>query len=247
MKVSSSRLWLLAHCVWWARPNVIAPEETYGEPAATGKAFHSLAECSLTGGVPEIEPKANAPKAKKMHAQWLLWWPTVEAHGWDPEVPLLYDWRTRTVRRMARDWTKGKREREENEIPFVLDLLSDGPPARVWDYKTGAKESVADSVQVRGAALAAARLLRVLEIEGGIVTVRARSLPVVDVTTWDALDLKETEDWLADRMAKVPTSEPVRGDYCFRCKARSVCPEWAMPEPPEWMNDNVSLDGGQDG
>ena len=229
MKVSSSRLALLARCTWWARPDVFAPEDVYGEPAATGKAFHSLAECQLTGGTPEIEPKANEPKARKMLGQWLLWWPTVADAGWEPEIPLLYDWRAHTVRRMPREWTKGKRERGEYEIPFIVDLLSArSSPPRVWDYKTGAEEGVANSVQVRGAALATARLLRASEVEGGIVKIRARSLPVVDGVVWDALDLKETEDWLAERMSSVPTSEPQRGEWCWRCRARSVCPEWQM-------------------
>lgn len=253
MKVSASRLWLLDQCQWWARPEVVAPPDVFGEPAATGKAFHLLAEAHVAGlPLPTtFDPKANVAKAVKMHARFIEWWPSVDDGGWLAEVVFLYDWRRRTVERRPREWADGDRDRAPTQIPIIVDLLNTKRP-RVWDHKTGAHvDRVADSPQVKAGALVRAREIGAGEVEGGIVKIRARSLPVLDPIVWDALDLSEFEDWLGRKMAAAPTSEPQRGAGCWRCPVRSVCPALAAPEPPHGRFDDdawpMETDGGQDG
>lgn len=236
MRVSASKLSVLRECRFWARPEVIAPHDPPGPAALTGSRFHSLVDCALGGGEPEVYEGADEVKAQKWMKRWETWWPGFAGGlAWQSERAFLYDVLTGEVEEKERGWAKTDRVRRETQIPVILDLLAiDGGTAHTADFKTGRTvESATVNAQLMGAALVVAKKHpQVSRFVNHIIYTRIRDPFVVDTAEFSLLDVLEFEQQLKEWWAEIPSSEPRPGDHCFKCAARKgVCPVFAASEP----------------
>lgn len=221
MTPRASRLPLLAHCSWWARPEVADPVASVGTAATTrGTAVHAAIEAVLKGTpAPTLDDEA-AP----FFATWLEWWQGQDIEPVAIEERAALAVATGAVREVGRDEAA-----KDREVIGTPDLIArDGGTLQVLDWKTGDDfqgytTAAVDNLQLRTYAAMAAGLFDEGTVEVRIVRITTDGV-VEDRHTYDALDLAAHVEWLRDRLAAAPISEPTPGMHCARCDAASVCP-----------------------
>lgn len=225
---SASKLELLDFCAYFPK---LAKDESDipGEKAQTGKLVHAMIEHEAIGGTAVPEPLADVAKALKIYKRFKPWWEKAQkGRVFWPEVACLYDVVTGKVRFAPPDWHKLGRPRADSEIACIIDTLHVSPDMRsavLLDYKTGKKTTRAEvNKQLLLGALCVYRLFDVSEVKIGLAYLRQIKDPIMDIATVTALDLLDFETELRARIAKVPTSIPNPGDWCFRCSSRRACP-----------------------
>jgi hypothetical protein len=107
----------------------------------------------------------------------------------------------------------------------TIDLVSvDGTEALVVDVKTGKPPE--DAEQLYGQAVAVARHYKLTQVRIQYARALKTKLDILndEVLDTDRLDVEAGR--IAGLLRRLPTAEPVRGDHCWKCDARSTCPEW---------------------
>ena len=168
MKVSASNLGLLAHCQYYARPEVKWPWDPMAPAAAFGVALHALAEMAVERGDVAIEA-GRAPKYEELDWEqrdrlarvWehlSAWIVEYRQPSWRAELKLAWDPTTDTGRVLPsagpRDYSAAKAE----ELTGTADVVSveDGT-VYVYDFKSGRAEADSYAPQMRALSLFAAR------------------------------------------------------------------------------------------
>lgn len=233
---SGSKTDLAMCCAYWARPDVVHPIRPMGAPAQRGITVHLASDCAHKGlPLPEFHDDTKA-----------LWeslraWLATESAYTDSELPLLYDAESDT----AAFGNTGTSDRDYLDVsafkvPMRLDLVRVGDEVlHVLDLKTGSKSGTApasENLQLATQALAAARYFGVGRVKVGLVfPLKTKVHP----PEWHELDA-EALDLHAGKLHRVlkqiPTSQPVRGSWCFRCPVgpskgfTTDCPAWQIEE-----------------
>lgn len=237
MKVSGSKLALLPHCAYYARPDVTWDRDEAGDAARFGNVIHTLAEWHLRDRPTPIDEAmalhgvddAERPRVVRVWAQALDYTTTHRRLGWRPEVALAWDVRADTARELASTGHRDYSTATEDEVCSTADVVTmDGDVAEVRDWKTG--QSSLDSYEAQAAILSLA-WARVTDAE------RARAVftrfsddgePEERVWTFDALALDAISQDFAMRLlaAKALATQPQPGPHCsdLYCPARASCP-----------------------
>jgi hypothetical protein len=141
-------------------------------------------------------------------------------------VTFLYDVRTGAVRREVANWAKGDRKRGDYEVPAILDQMHVGDDVvTVLDLKSGKRLGAAGSNgQLIIGAICAAKFYRKPRVRVGLVYPGVRKMRGVDEAEFDALDLAEQESRIQSLAAKIGSTEPNPGSWCWRCPAKAACP-----------------------
>ena len=229
MLASASKMGLLRHCQWWARPDAIAPVQAPSASAQRGTDRHRVMEWLVTGE--QVTPA-------QMASLWdcaLEEWPAVEANlrAWLPSdgqtEQAMYYSPSRCVARGARLTGAREYELQGDEIPGTLDFSRGWPVVEVWDYKTGRQdnlEPIATNAQLAFLAMVRARLV---DARGAVVVlacVADDGTAEITCSEYDSLELDEIADELKVLAARIPTAEPNPGGWCEEkwCPCRAVCP-----------------------
>lgn len=236
MKPSGSKLGLLPHCAYYARPDVPWLEDMPGMAARFGNAVHALAESYIRGETRLVHeaakrdcvPESEWPRLERVWATTLGWLATHARVGWTAEVPLAYDWNDSVARVLPsaghRDYSKAR----EDEICGTADVATmDGSVAVVLDWKTGETPLAAYEAQASFLALAWARASGATEARA--VFVHFGELGAVEhVWEFDAMGLDAIESAIMDGMSAADSlhAEPTPGPHCsdMYCPARASCP-----------------------
>ena len=114
-------------------------------------------------------------------------------------------------------------------LPGTLDLILRGPDGvlEVVDVKTGKKE-YETPWQLYAQAVAASRVYAEKVVRVGYLYPRKTKCAEPEWETLDNDRLDEEAGRIAKVLRRLPLSEPVRGDWCFRCDARDGCPKWQV-------------------
>jgi hypothetical protein len=120
-------------------------------------------------------------------------------------------------------------------LPGTLDLVHVvDREAWVPDLKTGKKDN-AHPEQLYAQAVAVSRLYGVTTVHVGFAFVRKRLSPEPQWETLNEDRLDEEAGKIRRALRMLPTAEPKRGDWCWRCDARPACPAfegtWTVSEP----------------
>ena len=236
MKVSASNLGLLAHCRYYARPEVKWPWDPMGPAAAFGVALHALAETAVI--LDDVRsPPESAPKYKELDAEqqgrlarvWALlaqWIYDNRKATWKPELKLAWDHAADRGRVLPsagpRDYSAAKAE----ELTGTADVVSveDGT-VYVYDFKSGKAEADSYAPQMRALSLFAARAFGVDRAVA--VVVKANEDGIFETRyELDGMELDAIAAELAGYLAAVPDATPTPGTHCTEmyCKLRAVCP-----------------------
>jgi hypothetical protein len=226
MRVTASKLGLLAKCGWFARPEVRVPWEESGPAALFGTTGHALIESAITGApAPAIPEAVDAPRVLAAVDQWRKWW--AGGDGWNAEMRLAYDTATGRARELPRGSHRDYSSATSSEIVGTADAVAVGDDCViVWDWKLGRPENVdaaEENRQLSFLGLAAARLFRRPKARVGLSFVSTSGV-TEDVHELDAFDLEQVEYDLRQDVARIPAAEPAPGDHCKWCPARAVCP-----------------------
>jgi hypothetical protein len=218
-------------CLYWAREEAVR-FETAGRAAKVGSLVHLFCELYLKGEtvkVEDVDPLilADAMALFTDHLKaWLEPW-----RGAFVEVGLRYDAEQDMSEVGPRRGEPGYDEHGPMILKGTLDLARiEGGVAWIADLKTGSRSNVhpeqLHSQAVAFSRLPIARTMGVTKVNVGFAFVRKTKAPVPE---WETLD-EDRLDLEAGRIRKalrmLPTAEPQRGDWCWRCSARGACPAW---------------------
>lgn len=220
MRVTASKVGLLAECQYFARPDA-EWTDTAGPAAERGTRFHRAIAAYVTDGVvPEVADDIRAELAAAV-----AWVDHMGREKLAAEAAFAWDPVTDTAERLEggeRDYSAGK-----GRLCGTADLVAVSRHAKagwIGDWKTG--DASGAGPQLRALALMLART-------EGLETVTVEALHV-DATgvasfcreTLDAFALAAVAGELAEAVEAIPTAEPVPGPHCgeMYCPARATCP-----------------------
>lgn len=224
MRVTASKVGLLAYCAWWARPEA-KWDTTTSKHADRGTRFHAAIARYVDGNF-AIEKVEDDIRDEYAHAvEWVAKQCSVEV-SWGVERAFAWDPSTDTAEALD---IIDRQYRPTSRLCGTADVvLIRGDTLEVYDWKTG---SGADAgPQLRALGLMAARAYGV---SNGVSTVRVAALEVsksgvveVCAETLDEFELAGVAGDLAEQIAAVDTAEPKPGSHCgeLYCPARLTCP-----------------------
>jgi hypothetical protein len=218
-------------CLYWARPEV-RRIETSGRAARVGSLVHLFCEMYLKGESakqddvdPMILAEALALFTDHLKA-WLEPW-----RGGYVEVGLRYD----SEQDMSEVGPRRGEPAYEDHGPAVLkgtlDLARiEAGVAWIADIKTGQKANThPEQLYAQAVAfsrLPIARTMGVTKVNVGFAFVRKTKAPDPQWEELDADRLDHEAGRIRKALRMLPVSEPQRGDWCWRCSARTGCPAW---------------------
>lgn len=233
MRVTASKVGLLAYCQAFARPEYEWDTRS-SESAERGTRFHKaiatwiLAEPPANGGLHPYPLEDDIQEEYERAVEW------VQSLGVDPEVlqveiALAWDPATDTAERLPskgdRDYSAGK-GRLCGTADLVLVTVVDGKPiaATVWDWKTG--DGSGAGPQLRALGLMVARALGVEQVTVAALEARKSGVTEVAREELDGFALAMVAGELADQLASIAAAQPVPGAHCgeLYCPARLSCP-----------------------
>lgn len=236
MRPSGSKLALLPHCRYFARPDVAWPEDEAGDAARFGNAIHTLVdallrdrpmpidEAMLLHGVPESERLRVA----KVWGTAIDYITPLRRIGWRSELPLAWDWTSDTARELE---SRGHRDYSQalpTEIPLTLDVATmDGDVAEVRDWKTGQTPLESYAAQATIGALAWARVTGASRARA-VFTHLGEDGAHEHAWEYDAMGLDAAAHELTAALESAATGkpEPTPGPHCsdLYCPLRATCP-----------------------
>lgn len=248
MRVTASKVGLLAYCQAWARPEMRWSTRS-SEAADRGTRFHkAIADYTETRERREVDEDIAA---EYTHAcDWVdslnappgnVWIET--AFAWDPSTD------TAEIIGGDRDYSKAN-GRLCGTADLTLVTTADGKPiaVTVWDWKTG--DGSGAGPQLRALGLMAARAYGVEQATVAALEVRKSGVTEVAREDLDAFALAGVAGELAEQLAAIEDAEPQPGSHCgeLYCPARLHCPlgttaiaqvvdvipAEAIVRPPEW-------------
>lgn len=223
MRVSASKLSLLGHCQFFARPEVVWQRDESGAAAQFGTSVHGIIAATIEG-----HAATGDQRALSVAATFLEW---LDARGsltgWIVEPAYVLDLTTGSARLVGTNIGRAYPELAAGQIAGSGDLVRiDGTEATLLDVKTGRRENVdpiEHNSQMRTLALAVLRSHRVQTVRAVLAFVTAAGV-VTDETTFDVLDLNAWGAELRALVGAIATSEPRPGKHCTYCPARVSCP-----------------------
>lgn len=222
MKLSASRVGLLAHCQAWAQDDA-EWSQTGSHAAMVGAAIHARAAQYITNGSFSLAHDLDESAKARWHH--LLTWLTdakreaeCGANGWEAEVAFAWDPDTDTATHLGNNI--GRNYPRDGRLCGAADIVSvtDDGVVIVWDIKTG--HSV-DGVwpQMGALGLLAARAygktsvsLRVVHVTDDGVTVHER--------TMESFSLAAMAGTLGGNIENIASARPQPGTHC----ASMYCP-----------------------
>jgi len=215
-RVSASSVWLLRHCQYWARPEVVWGEFPQTDGQVYGTKYHALvAEFINHGVVKEADLTAGA-------RQWCSE-REVEGYRLQAEPAHVWDWERDHTRFVGIDIAR-QYNQSATELGASADVVGfHDDHILVGDWDTGISDK-SDQLKTNG--LAISRFNRDLPVKLVMLRVDGQgNVTPVPVEGWgDAFDLDEHGRWLRDTMRSVSSSKPQMGDHCTRCPALETCP-----------------------
>ncbi len=228
MRVTASKVGLLAYCQAFARPEMQWDNRS-SAAAERGTRFHKAIALYIACE-PGVPLKVEDDIAEEFQ-QAKLWLASLGiarsslsaeiAFAWDADID------TATIIEQAsdRDYSAGK-GRLCGTADVVLVVTADGKPTTVmvWDWKTGSGESAGP--QLRALGLMAARAFGVQSATVAALEVRASGVTEVAREELDAFALAGVAGELAEQTAAIATADPMPGSHCgeLYCPARLSCP-----------------------
>lgn len=224
--LTASALSRARHCLWWARPDVVLPEQHVGPEAIAGTEAHKLlAEANDDPETPWVGQAWRAIGAPNN--------PSIElAIAYDPVL----DSARALPTREARDYS----DCTDDEIAGTADAIwHDADCVYVVDWKTGNPdyvEPVEDNAQLAFLAVAFSALYGVERARVALAFVGPDREPDVQ---WHELDSDAMDAWIEQfvLMMDMADAMPRPGHHCHWCPARTICPavveataELAAPE-----------------
>jgi len=182
---------------------------------------------------PELEPEltdGEIGKVRNVHTAWLSdWWDEQRDGQWEAEVPLVIDPRTGAASRLVRGAHRDYSSAPAGSVPGTADVLRVTTElADIIDWKSGfLTPDAVDNAQLKtlGCATGAEH------VRAGIGRVDEDGVQI-EWTEFDALDLFEHRQRLADLVASIPIAEPRPGPHCREmfCESFGLCPatEYAL-------------------
>ncbi len=226
MRVTASKVGLLAYCQAFARPEMQWDNRS-SAAAERGTRFHKAIalyiECE-----PGVPLKVEDDIAEEFrHAK--AWVDSVGRSSLRAEVAFAWDAEldTATIIKQDgdRDYSKGE-GRLCGTADVVQVVTADGKPTTVmiYDWKTGSGESAGP--QLRALGLMAARAFGVQSATVAALEARASGVTEVAREELDAFALSGVAGELAEQTAAIATAEPMPGSHCgeLYCPARLSCP-----------------------
>lgn len=234
MKPSGSKLQLLDHCAYWARPDVAAPNEESSEPADYGTYVHKLTELMIKASSYEVTIPEGAAQSLKLERVEQAFVDAVDLYEWQRdafdsaherqcEVGFSYNIRTHAVKMLPPGGRDSYATASEDEICATLDLvIRKGNYFACVDFKTGSAPDWKYEKQLRFGALLVSRFYDAKEVE--CIIARPNLAPSMWVETEDTLD-----DYAVDLVARLKAAtgaEPTPGIQChdLYCPMRTTCP-----------------------
>jgi hypothetical protein len=235
--ISASRLPLLQHCAYTARPGVVLPIEAGSSHAARGNARHALYqhlhEARFIGGdFRDIEACELADP--QGHIDQVMAW--IEGHvpaDALAEIPFAFDPARGGARALPSRGHRDYSAATPGEIVGTADLVwaeaGPEPVGVVLDWKTGRArhvDAVHDNAQMAFLALAASRafnhnrvrvILAFVDDDGGVTT---------EQSEYTLAGLAGVARWLAALAAAIPQAQAVSGPHCRAkyCPLLGLCP-----------------------
>ncbi len=207
--------------------------ETSGRAAKVGSLVHLLCELYLKTGkrleMGDVDPLifAEAMSLFTDHLKaWLEPW-----RGAFVEVGLRYDAEQDMGEIGPRRGEPGYEDHGPMVLKGTLDLARiEGGVACIADLKTGAKGNThPEQLYAQAVAfsrLPIARTMGVTKVHVGFAFIRKTKAPDPQWETLDEDRLDEEAGKIRRALRVLPTADPQRGDWCFRCPARGDCPAW---------------------
>jgi hypothetical protein len=247
-RLSMSRLGIAHACSYGFRGDIEVFPREVGRAAKVGSAVHALVEAAVTGhsDLNDVDPTVLA-EAKAIFAGPLSgfvagkkWTVCEKGYRYDSALDICTDG--------PRRGEPGYEDVAPSVLPGTVDLVEViGDFADVVDVKTGKPPT--DSEQLCGQAVAVSRRFGVKTVRIRYVRALKTKIDILNEETLDADRLDAEAGRIARVLRKLPVSQPKRGEYCWKCDARAVCPEWKSddyyvdPDPPDqrMYSDDVRL------
>lgn len=214
-------------CSYGFRMDVPIIERPSGREAQVGSCFHKLSECRVKGVnvAAEAEDPTIVADALRLYQSPIQKF--LDSRKWTAcELGIEYNAANDTARICPRRGEDGYENVEAMRLRGTLDLVHvEGDSADVVDLKSGKKEN-AHPEQLYAQAVGVSRLYGVKKVRVAFAFARKTKF---DEPVYEELD-EDRLDYEAGRIGRVlrrlPMTEPVRGDHCWRCDARQQCPAW---------------------
>jgi len=233
MRITASKLPLVEHCQWWARPDV-EWDQRPSESSLLGSAVHYFIEQAILGNRVTMDQLAHkfflhealVPNLRYMCEAWARKFPLFP-NTWTPEVSLACDVTTLKAREIGRNRDYSKKT--ETEIPGTSDIVSyeDGI-VHIIDWKTGRQIGLArpsQNAQLLFLAMCAAKIHGVSRARLTLCHIMPDKVDAVEDEV-DEMVLAAAAYQL--RHLRPDESSPNKGWWCRYkfCPAKSNCPEW---------------------
>lgn len=229
IRVTASKLALLAECQFFARPDQPWSDRD-SDDAATGREVHRMIDEYMRGAQ---TPTSSDERAKVYFASARRWIDEHRRVGMRPEVAFAYEPSTELARELApktehRDYSDVR----DTEMAGTADVVSmgiddEGAFVAVDDWKVSIGPDVHDATaQLSGLALFAARAY-------GVNRARIRTLRVTEsgvddsAVLWlDEWSLVDVAGSIQSALARIESAEPAPGPHCTErwCPAIVSCP-----------------------
>ncbi len=239
MRLTGSRYHLAVLCAYGFRPDVEVVERPVGKSAEVGTETHSFVESSLAGH--DMSSLFFGEDATRIGTQAVTWLATQPKHT-ACEIKLVYHAVNDTARIVDDASYPGPRNYgplANEEIPVTLDLVwVESDSVTVRDLKTGKKEN-AHREQLLVQALAASRFYGKSKARIGFLFARKTKVDPTPLEDLDETALDEASWEVARVLLGTATARPMRGQHCWFCDARPVCPAHEAPTDEERTEMNA--------
>ncbi len=221
MRVTASKVGLLEHCGWWARPEAEWLDRP-GPAAERGSRFHeAIARYIDTGKVEDVDADILAEYAAAR--VWVDNMSTLKSLR--AEVAFEWNPQTATACEVATNGQRGY-PKKEGRLYGTADVVAvdETGCGYVWDFKTGDASNAGP--QLRFLALMLARTRFVSHVRVAALEVRDGWVREVCVEELDEMALGAIASELDDLIAAIPSAVPKPGPHCgeLYCPARATCP-----------------------
>lgn len=240
MRVSASRVALLLHCAFWARPDVKRPRRIEKRITFRGTILHRIVEAHCLAVLGErsfpnhrefVTGLAAGDASLVIRAYEAFATHPIAGVGWIPEVSFAYDPQTDTSRQLPVQHERDYSAAREGEICGTPDghlFDANARVVHVVDWKTGAGNNARDQLSdlqgvFNGLSLARAYGAREAVISEVDLTIDG---PQIKQRVLNAQALNEAAVLIRALVAKIPDSEPQPGAHCSAlwCPVQALCP-----------------------
>lgn len=228
MRVTASKVGLLAYCAWWARPEA-KWDTTTSKHADRGTRFHKAMDRYLSAPSDQVaKPEDLEEDIREEYKQATAWLRSTILRDSDCtsdiDTEVAFAWDPATDQAHVLD-VIDRQYRPSSRLCGTADLVvRNAYGVDVYDYKTG---SGADAgPQLRALGLMAARAYGVSTVRVAALEVSKSGVVEVCAETLDEFELAGVAGDLAEQIAAVDTAEPKPGPHCgeLYCPARLTCP-----------------------